>query len=431
MRTDAEHADDGPINGSVRTHFRTCPLCEAMCGLEIQTEGDRVTRVRGDRDDVWSKGYLCPKGSALGHLHHDPDRLRVPMVREGDQWREVVVGRGVRPLRGAAAAGRRGARHRRGHRVHRQPVGPQLLAQPLHGCGRRHPAHARHLVGGHGRPVAEEPRVRAAVRQRVEHPDPRRPAHRPLRRDGREPARVAGIAVLVPRHHGRDRAHPRARRAHDRRRPAPHGHRRAGRRVDPDHPGHGRRLPARDRQRARRRGPGRTSARSPGACRASRRCSPRRATSPPRPSTDACGVPAERIRELARELAATERAVVYGRIGLCNQEFGTLASWAVDVVNVLTGHLDVEGGAMFPTPAIATISQTARRRGPGEHRTVAHPGAQRPRGAGPGAAVVPGRGDRHAGRGPGARADHDGRATPCCRHPTPAGSTRRCPCSTR
>ena len=50
--------------------------------------------------------------------------------------------------------------------------------------------------------------------------------------------------------------------------------------------------------------------------------------------------------------------------GSCNQEFGTLASWAVDVVNVLTGHLDVEGGAMFPTPAIATISQTARRRGP-------------------------------------------------------------------
>jgi anaerobic selenocysteine-containing dehydrogenase len=78
----------------------------------------------------------------------------------------------------------------------------------------------------------------------------------------------------------------------------------------------------------------------------------------------ACGVDAGRIRQLARDLATTERAVVYGRIGLCNQEFGTLASWAVDVVNVLTGHLDVEGGAMFPTPAIATISQTSRRRGP-------------------------------------------------------------------
>ncbi len=84
----------------------------------------------------------------------------------------------------------------------------------------------------------------------------------------------------------------------------------------------------------------------------------------PESVAEACGVPAERIRRLARELAQTERAVVYGRIGLCNQEFGTLASWAVDVINMLTGHLDVVGGAMFPTPAIATIAQTARRRGP-------------------------------------------------------------------
>src|SRR5205085_7773030 len=57
----------------------------------------------------------------------------------------------------------------------------------------------------------------------------------------------------------------------------------------------------------------------------------------------ACGVPAERIRRLAHELATTKRAVVYGRIGLCNQEFGTLAAWAVRVVNALTRHLDVEG----------------------------------------------------------------------------------------
>ena len=72
------------------THFRTCPLCEAMCGLEIETDGERVTRVRGDRADVWSKGFLCTKGAALGELHHDSDRIRVPMVRNGDEWREVT-----------------------------------------------------------------------------------------------------------------------------------------------------------------------------------------------------------------------------------------------------------------------------------------------------------------------------------------------------
>ena len=60
------------------------------------------------------------------------------------------------------------------------------------------------------------------------------------------------------------------------------------------------------------------------------------------------GIDAERIRALARELVSTERAVVYGRIGTCNQEFGSLASWLVDVVNILTGHFDNAGGSMFP-----------------------------------------------------------------------------------
>ena len=77
-----------------------------------------------------------------------------------------------------------------------------------------------------------------------------------------------------------------------------------------------------------------------------------------------CGIDAERIRQLARELAATPRAVVYGRIGLCTQEFGTLATWLVSVVNILTGHFDAAGGERFPRPAIAALSSTARRRGP-------------------------------------------------------------------
>src|SRR4051794_12743571 len=67
------------------THLRTCPLCECMCGLEITLDAaDRVKVIRGDRDDVWSKGYLCPKGTTLGKLHDDPDRIRVPLIREGD-----------------------------------------------------------------------------------------------------------------------------------------------------------------------------------------------------------------------------------------------------------------------------------------------------------------------------------------------------------
>ncbi|MCW2765010.1 MAG: anaerobic dehydrogenase, typically selenocysteine-containing, partial [Nocardioides sp.] len=80
-----------------------------------------------------------------------------------------------------------------------------------------------------------------------------------------------------------------------------------------------------------------------------------RAWSPERVA-DVTGIDAARTRGLARELAGTERAVLYGRIGTCNQEFGTLASWLVDVVNILTGHLDVPGGAMFSRPAAWSVS---------------------------------------------------------------------------
>ncbi len=71
------------------THFRTCPLCEATCGLAIDVEAGRITRIRGDEDDVFSHGYVCPKGASLEALHTDPDRLKVPMLREGDAWREA------------------------------------------------------------------------------------------------------------------------------------------------------------------------------------------------------------------------------------------------------------------------------------------------------------------------------------------------------
>ena len=66
------------------TEFRTCPLCEATCGLALTIEDGRVVRVRGDDDDVFSQGYACPKGIALGELHHDPSRLRTPLVRGAD-----------------------------------------------------------------------------------------------------------------------------------------------------------------------------------------------------------------------------------------------------------------------------------------------------------------------------------------------------------
>ena len=85
-----------------RVAFRTCPLCEAGCGLEISIKGSEVVRIRGDMNDVFSKGYICPKGSTLKQLHEDPDRLRQPLVmRDGKHvevsWEEAweVVNRGL------------------------------------------------------------------------------------------------------------------------------------------------------------------------------------------------------------------------------------------------------------------------------------------------------------------------------------------------
>lgn len=72
-----------------RTHFRTCNLCEAMCGLEIDIEGDTVTRIRGDQADAFSRGYHCIKGEALADLHADPKRLKRPMRRTAAGWEEV------------------------------------------------------------------------------------------------------------------------------------------------------------------------------------------------------------------------------------------------------------------------------------------------------------------------------------------------------
>ena len=70
-------------------HHRACNLCEAMCGLRIETDGMRVTSIRGDDADPFSKGYLCPKATALKDLHEDPDRLKQPMRREGTQWKAI------------------------------------------------------------------------------------------------------------------------------------------------------------------------------------------------------------------------------------------------------------------------------------------------------------------------------------------------------
>ncbi|WP_280201790.1 molybdopterin-dependent oxidoreductase, partial [Nocardia cyriacigeorgica] len=93
---------------STRTVARQCTLCEAHCGILVTVEDERVTRIEGNREDVLSKGYICPKATAMGGLHHDPDRLRTPMRRIGERfepigWDEAFseIGQRLRAIRSA------------------------------------------------------------------------------------------------------------------------------------------------------------------------------------------------------------------------------------------------------------------------------------------------------------------------------------------
>ena len=70
-------------------HYRACNLCEAICGLEIKTQGDQVLSIKGDKNDPFSRGYICPKGTAMQDIYTDPDRLRLPVKKQGDSWVEI------------------------------------------------------------------------------------------------------------------------------------------------------------------------------------------------------------------------------------------------------------------------------------------------------------------------------------------------------
>src|ERR1051326_64352 len=90
---------------ATKISYATCPLCEATCGLEIKTRGREIISIRGDSQDVFSQGYICPKAYSLKELHTDPDCIREPMLRRGDQWLNVSwedafaeIERGLVPL---------------------------------------------------------------------------------------------------------------------------------------------------------------------------------------------------------------------------------------------------------------------------------------------------------------------------------------------
>ncbi|WP_043681417.1 molybdopterin oxidoreductase family protein [Streptomyces xylophagus] len=344
-----------------RTALRICPLCEATCGLTLTIEGTRVTGARGDRDDVFSRGFICPKGASFGAVDGDPDRLRGPLVRRDGELREATWEEAF----DAVAAGLRPVVERYGPNA----VGVVLGNPNVHTmAGALYPTV---LLGALG---TRSVFTASTVDQMPKHvscgllygdanaipvPDLDRTDH--LLLIGANPLESNGSLCTAPDFPGKLKA-LKAR----------------GGTLTVIDPRRTRTAKLADRHIAVRPGTdalllaamtyvlydehlvelGELAPHVQGV--EELRAAVRDFT--PEAVAGACDVDADEIRTLARELAAAPTAAVYGRIGSCTVPHGTLASWLVDVLNILTGNLDRPGGALFPQ---AATDRTPRPAGPG------------------------------------------------------------------
>ena len=344
-------------------HHRTCPLCEATCGLTltVRREADGtpgpVERVRGDRDDVFSHGFVCPKGTTIGRLHDDPDRLRRPLIRRGDDpatatWEEVSwdeafaeIERRLGPIQ---------------EQHGRDAVAIYLGNPNVHNLagGLYAPAVARALGTTNVYSASTVDQMPKHVSSgylfgnanTIPVPDLDRTDH--LVMLGANPWESNGSLATAPAFPGRVKAI-----------------RERGGKVVVVDPRRTRTAEHADEHVAIRPG---TDAHlllamiqvlfaddlvdlGDLAPHVSGLDELRAAIEPFTPDTVApvTGIDAEVITRMAHELAEAPTAAVYGRIGTHTVTFGTLAAWAVDVLNILTGNLDRPGGAMFPLAAHA------------------------------------------------------------------------------
>ena len=346
------------------TIIRTCPLCEATCGLEIELDGRRVVRVRGDRADVFSAGYICPKGAALGQLHGDPDRLTTPLIkREGRHvaasWDEAFthINNQLGPI---LAADRNALGIYLGNPNAHNLDGLVHLRALAKAAGTRNVFSAS-TVDQMPKQVASALMFGGGLSVAV--PDVDRCEH--LLILGANPLASNGSLLTAPDLRGRlKRLRARGGRivVIDPRRT------RTAAAADEHHfirPGTDALLLAAIATTIFEEGlsdPGATAALANGLDELPELL----AGFDPESVADACGIEAPQIRRLARSFAAAERAAIYARIGTTTQEFGTVASWLVDLLNLITGNLDRPGGAMFPTPAAGatnTAGQPGRGRG--------------------------------------------------------------------
>ena len=337
----------------------TCPLCEAMCGLLVDVDGQRVRAVRGDPDDPFSRGYICPKAAALADLHHDPDRVRTPLIRTGSDWREASWDEALdRAAVGLASARRRHGRDAVGL-YYGNPVAHNL-GLLTHGLVFRRAFGTRNVYSASS--ADQLPQMLAALRMfghfaLIPVPD----------LDRTDFFLVLGANPLVS--NGSLMSAP------DMRRRLESIQARGGRVVVVD-PRRTETAAAANEHLAIRPGadalllaallqvifaegwvrPGRLAGRVShlDALAAFVR------DLPPERVTRRTGISAAVIRRLAAGFAHAERAACYGRVGLCTQRYGTLAAWLQQALNLVSGRLDEVGGMLLPSPAVDVVGILSR-----------------------------------------------------------------------
>ncbi len=342
------------------THFRTCPLCEATCGLEVTMEGGSVVRIRGDRDDVFSHGFLCPKGSTLRQLQEDPDRLRAPLVKRNGKhvevsWDEAFAEVEQRLMPVLEEWGRESAAIYLGNpNVHNHALtiyGRALITA----MGSRN-VYSASTVDQMPRHVSSGFLYGAALSIPV--PDLDRTDY--LLMLGANPWESNGSLCTAPDFPGRLRSIQE----------------RGGKFVVVD-PRRTKSAKAADEHLVIRPGGDAAWLAALANVLFAEDLIDLGAAEPnlggvdevrtlvepftPEAIEAATWIEPEVTRRIARELAGAPTAAVYGRIGSNTVEFGTLTSWLTDIVTILTGNLDRPGGLMWPSPA----HQKPLKRGPG------------------------------------------------------------------
>lgn len=342
-------------------HHRACHLCEAICGLSIETETQpdgtvQIRSIKGDPHDTFSRGHICPKAVALQDIQNDPDRIRQPMRRVGSEWQAIawdaafaLVAERLSAIQAEhgqnAVAVYQGnpSVHNYGLMTHSNYFLGLLKTRNRYSATSvdQLPHHlTSHLMYGHGLliPIPD-----------IDHTDF-------MLILGGNPLASNGSIMTVPDVEKRLKAIQK----------------RGGKLVVID-PRRSETAAIADQHIFIR--PGQDAALLLGVLNTLFEESLGRNSHLPVDGLDdvrqavsgftaeamslQCGVPAAVIRQLARDFAAADSAVCYGRMGVSTQAFGTLCQWLVQLINLLTGNLDRVGGVLCTEPAVDIVATTS------------------------------------------------------------------------